>query len=312
MCTGSSILNAAYNYWNNSTPRAWADGTSLMDVSHPSSNPNYDTYQQDNLVVTDSAASLTNDNLEKVGRIDDAIAFYQALIAKNIHVEYALTKLIYLENKYGRNEITSYLEKLIISVSYQPLVQKLIANIYLQKDLFSKAISVYDNIISNYPDNREAINARFLKLFGYLNIKQDLVKANQMLSLIKSMNLKDKEWIMKLDIADCLINLPSLGMKKKIINTKINDIPSEYSLFQNYPNPFNPTTTISYSIPKAGNVSLKIFDILGKEIITLVNENKVEGNYTLNFNASNLSSGIYIYQIRTNEFILSKKMMVLK
>lgn len=91
-----------------------------------------------------------------------------------------------------------------------------------------------------------------------------------------------------------------------------NQTPKEYALNQNYPNPFNPTTTISYSIPKNGFVKLIVYDMLGKEIATLVNEVKMAGNYMLDFNASNLSSGIYFYKITSGEFSSIKKMMLIK
>ncbi|MGE5354146.1 MAG: T9SS type A sorting domain-containing protein [Clostridiales bacterium] len=87
---------------------------------------------------------------------------------------------------------------------------------------------------------------------------------------------------------------------------------TEYGLSQNYPNPFNPTTVINYQIPKASKVMLKIYDMLGKEVTTLVNEYKEQGRYSVEFNASNLPSGTYIYEIRANDFVKSGKMMLLK
>lgn len=85
-----------------------------------------------------------------------------------------------------------------------------------------------------------------------------------------------------------------------------------YNLSQNFPNPFNPATTISYQIPQNGLVTLKIYDILGKEVATLVNEQKNQGKYSANFDASRLASGVYIYQIRVNDYVSSKKMLLLK
>jgi hypothetical protein len=86
----------------------------------------------------------------------------------------------------------------------------------------------------------------------------------------------------------------------------------EYDLAQNFPNPFNPSTTIRYQIPQAGIVTLKIYDILGSEVATLVNEEKLAGKYEVNFNASSLASGVYIYKIQAGSFINSKKMILLK
>jgi hypothetical protein len=98
----------------------------------------------------------------------------------------------------------------------------------------------------------------------------------------------------------------------KEITVEFNRNINSYALSQNYPNPFNPTTSFSYQIPVAGFVSLKVFDVLGKEVATLVNENKVQGSYEVNFDAKKLTSGVYIYQLRINNNIISKKMNLLK
>jgi len=89
-------------------------------------------------------------------------------------------------------------------------------------------------------------------------------------------------------------------------------VPKNFELSQNYPNPFNPTTTIEYSIPKDANVSIKIFDVLGKEVATLVNEQRSAGTYIINWNASNFSSGLYFYRITAGEFTDTKKMFLVK
>lgn len=91
-----------------------------------------------------------------------------------------------------------------------------------------------------------------------------------------------------------------------------NNLPADYNLGQNYPNPFNPATTIKYSIHKAGQVTLKIYDALGTEIAVLVDENKQAGNYVLTFERNNLSSGVYFYQLISEKFIDTKKMILMK
>ena len=96
------------------------------------------------------------------------------------------------------------------------------------------------------------------------------------------------------------------------IGGNINEIPDNYLLSQNYPNPFNPVTKISYAIPKSGFVTLKVYDILGKELVTLVNGNKNAGSYIVDFDASALTSGVYFYKLEVNGFVDTKKMMVIK
>jgi len=85
-----------------------------------------------------------------------------------------------------------------------------------------------------------------------------------------------------------------------------------FNLYQNFPNPFNSATVIKYSIPQRSNVTLKIYDILGNEVSTLVYEEKGRGVYTVNFNANNLASGLYLYRIQAGSFIDTKKMILLK
>jgi hypothetical protein len=103
-----------------------------------------------------------------------------------------------------------------------------------------------------------------------------------------------------------------------VINSKVtginsgNVIPAKYSLSQNYPNPFNPITKINFSIPKQGLVNLKIYDVLGREVKSLVNEIKAPGTYSVDFNAVELSSGIYFYRLESNEYKDIKRMVLIK
>jgi hypothetical protein len=97
-----------------------------------------------------------------------------------------------------------------------------------------------------------------------------------------------------------------VGIKDKLIE------PQYYNLSQNYPNPFNPSTVISYSIPSASNVKLIVFNALGQKVKTLVSGYKNAGNYTINFNASDLPSGIYFYKLEAGQFTQAKKMIFMK
>lgn len=91
-----------------------------------------------------------------------------------------------------------------------------------------------------------------------------------------------------------------------------NHIESEFVLHQNYPNPFNPTTKISYSVSKPSKVQLIVYNVLGKEIAKLVDQEMSSGNYSIDFDGANLASGIYFYQIKANDFIETKKMILLR
>jgi len=89
-------------------------------------------------------------------------------------------------------------------------------------------------------------------------------------------------------------------------------LPNGYKLYQNHPNPFNPTTTIQYELPERSDVQITIYDLLGKEITIMPSENQDAGYKSIQWNASNVPSGMYFYQIRAGEFVQTKKMALLK
>ena len=102
-------------------------------------------------------------------------------------------------------------------------------------------------------------------------------------------------------------SLSSVGVEKGK-----DRLPTNYSLSQNYPNPFNPSTSISYHLPVNGFVTLKVYDVLGDEVATLVNGEKHAGEYEIEFDAANLSSGVYFYQLQAGSLVETKKMLLLK
>ncbi|MGE5862070.1 MAG: T9SS type A sorting domain-containing protein, partial [Ignavibacteria bacterium] len=99
------------------------------------------------------------------------------------------------------------------------------------------------------------------------------------------------------------------------IGVSVRELPgiaSTYQLSQNYPNPFNPSTVINFTIPQSGNVTLKVYNSVGQEVATLLNEYKNASNYSVDFNAANLSSGVYFYTLKANNFTQTRKMLLLK
>jgi hypothetical protein len=114
------------------------------------------------------------------------------------------------------------------------------------------------------------------------------------------------------DIVTAIIEASDTSNVTGLLN--IDRLPTKFSLMQNYPNPFNPSTVISYQLPKSSYVSLKIFDVLGREIATLVNQFQQAGNYNSHFSLLNsqLSSGVYFYALSAGNFIQTKKMILAK
>jgi tetratricopeptide (TPR) repeat protein len=251
-------------------------------------------------------------DLENEGKIDDAIDYYENLIKTETYVNFALTNLASIRNKYSKPGINDYFEKIISGHDkHYGKVKKLMGDIFLQNDQFDNAIMAYNDVITNSPKDYDGINARFEKLFGYLHIKNNISMAAKILLELKGMNLTDSEQLLRFQIADNFIHGAGSGSN---VDIKLQDnlTPTEFSLSQNFPNPFNPVTMIRYQILKPGMVTLKVYDILGREVATLVNGNKIEGTYDISFDASKLTSGIYIYQLIANNYISSKKMILLK
>ena len=107
------------------------------------------------------------------------------------------------------------------------------------------------------------------------------------------------------------VNINRIDIPDKVEINKLINL-NKYILFQNYPNPFNPTTKIKYQISETGVSTLKIYDVLGREIKTLIDEKKPAGNYEIEFNATGLPSGIYFYQLKAGNYIETKKMILMK
>ena len=96
------------------------------------------------------------------------------------------------------------------------------------------------------------------------------------------------------------------------VETTANSLPATFALDQNYPNPFNPTTTIGYELPSSSNISLHVFDVLGREVVTLVNTHQAAGHYSVMFNGSNLPSGMYFYRLTAGTFSQTKRLLLVK
>ncbi len=184
-----------------------------------------------------------------------------------------------------------------------------------------KGICVRDDVVLNWSTATETNNKGFEILrkktslpegiqkgwtkAGFINGKGTNTERNSYSFLDKRIPLGDYLYMLK------QIDFDGTYSCSKEIEVSMT-APSGFLLAQNYPNPFNPTTTISYRLPVKGFVRIKIFNALGKEVVSLVKEEQPAGSYSVRFEANNLPSGIYIYQLQVNDYIGSRQMMLLK
>lgn len=170
--------------------------------------------------------------------------------------------------------------------------------------------NVFGNILKNRMDHAETqynanhFNAARIHVITFRLFVRILDISNFMQDSDANALYNEVDWI--LPLVGQAGNLPNPHPKE------LSLLPSKFELKQNFPNPFNPTTYIEYSIPQNSFVSIKVYDILGKEVTTLVSSELNAGTYIAEFNASNLSSGVYFYSMRANDFSETKRMLLTK
>ncbi|MBI4535928.1 MAG: T9SS type A sorting domain-containing protein, partial [Ignavibacteriae bacterium] len=186
----------------------------------------------------------------------------------------------------------------------------------VRRKRWSEAIDAAEEISNRYPNTSLNLHSLYLtvtaNLFGLGN-KQN---AEQQFALLQQRFPQSELTAaarLFLDVTPNGTAISSSGVNKSTASaTDAIQRPAEYLLRQNYPNPFNPSTTISYDVPRTTHVTLKVYDVLGKEIATLVNEEKEPGTHTLTWDARGVASGMYFYRISTSGFVQTNKMILVR
>lgn len=179
-------------------------------------------------------------------------------------------------------------------------------------DIFKK--SRFDSFVpytfNFYTENKSGISINNRLIDTLINTR--MINPSSAVELIGNY-IREVNYAVWEDSMDSRVKLFALKLKTSIPDDVITRIfPQEYHLSQNYPNPFNPSTTISYQLPIAGLVTLKIYDLLGREISTLVEEEKLPGYYQTIFDGSKLASGVYLYRLQSGSFNSTKKFVLMK
>ncbi|NCS90386.1 MAG: T9SS type A sorting domain-containing protein, partial [Ignavibacteria bacterium] len=297
----------------------------LMPTSAKSTTIKGSLKQAQPTVLTDGIGAAKDEDelmkgilLEQEGKIDEAIDYLKQLVKNKKYGIYAITELAGLKERYAKENVQAYFEDLLKDPNEgnKSRIKKHLANFYINKDEDDRAIALFDELKNDKiskKDNFEGLYEKFNLMF---HKKNDIESAKNILAEIKDKFADDQEALMHIATAEILLsgnNNFAFGKKQvKKVTAEDTEVPKEYALSNNYPNPFNPITIINYQLPKEGLVTLKIYDILGNEVKILVNEQKEMGRYTVQFDASSLASGMYVYQLRANDYTSTKKMLLLK
>jgi len=274
-----------------------------------------------------SQANTADADLDKAhklqldGKFDEAIAEYDNYINANptdSKSAYALVRIDECYKLSGKEGAVNYLDNTIKNKANKnnefDAVSLELKNQYLIQDKrFEEAVTNFNKLAETYKTNEDVEkHSLFNAGYVYLTYLDDYKKATDKFVELAA-KYPDDDLVFE---SKYLLGQVNANNQQRLASPNISQsdlpVPTDYALDQNYPNPFNPVTTITYQLPKSGSVTLKIYDMLGKEVITLVNEQKEMGKYTVQFDASLLASGMYVYQLRANEYTSTKKMLLLK
>jgi hypothetical protein len=256
---------------------------------------------------------------------------YKEIVEKYPQSYYAISSLIrmdHLKLKLPDEDFVSYLCNLMQDNNNLKKTATFISvNHLLDEKYVLDAVENCEHLLRNYPED---LNNNYLlyKLFRiYLEYLGNSAKAEEILSELKKKDIKNdfhtlsvglmedfKEGKLKRKLTDIeLANLSNHRLNKGIEKTlETAKQPAIFDLYQNYPNPFNPVTTIKFALPEISNVKIRIYNILGQEIETLINENLNAGFHEIKWDASRFASGVYICKLETGNYAKAIKIMLLK
>jgi hypothetical protein len=322
-----SVLMATYNYWtdrpaiqskfNVSNGSVYArpdyDGSTLPPTNGFRLNDIgfglYDTVYTESLSDNPLADNLFMQayNNEMTGQYLTAITLYKQ-VATNYRTSNlapaAISRIINcLEKKISTNteysQLQTYMSQVmannLIPHAVKELAEDFVIKTLVRQNLLQNSISNYDSMYQHNIGNNKGVHALVNKL-SLLSMYQDTSHHN--------FNLQQNYKL-------ALLSLITGKQLAPMHVTQNTELPNEFRLYQNYPNPFNPTTTIKYDLPKEGVVSIKIYDIAGKEIYTM-SEFKIAGSYEMTFDGSRYASGVYFYRINAGNYTSVKKMVLVK
>jgi parallel beta-helix repeat protein len=338
-------IEAEYNWWETSPVRLASYGSSInysfalgSDPGGGSSLGKSVVIAEDNSENNDKWAGFdpNNPDINNLSdlwlwghylfindKLEDAIEVYKILVNKFSGDNYAnrsLVKIYHLYHETGKDGLAYYLNGLLnnskINKNVHQIIYPLLMNAYLDDKDINSALNISETIMKKYPDSITEKTAIYNMVLAMLNDLKDIEKASKYTKVLKQKYPDDELTYMA---REAMGEEVSWSLDKPVIEPETADVslPVRYALHNNYPNPFNPITTLKYALKKEITVSIKIYDLLGKEVLTLVNENQSAGYKSVIWNGKDHSgnpvpSGIYICRMVSGDFTQSRKMLLMK
>jgi len=327
-CTGNFTYPISSDPWSGKPLPSIKKGNNLGENSvKVSRNSPTESNQNSNSTIgeTNLAGQMSlSDSLligvEMLGlhKNKDAENFFMSYLNKHPNNQAAYVELYACADSETTPSIIQYFKTLPPQADKEHKLA--LSYLYLRQGNSILAKSVNDAIINSNSNTSLGLIAKLNNFYIALYNNNDPQRASVLIndlenkaSLITPTKISNAEHALAYYVNPQTGVMPKLTIGQSANNfTTLTSLTKQSELMENYPNPFNPTTKINYQLSKNGYVSLKVYDILGREVASLVNENKQAGNYSIVFDASKLSSGIYIYTIHANDYVQSKKMIVMK
>ncbi|MBS3943858.1 MAG: T9SS type A sorting domain-containing protein [Melioribacter sp.] len=312
----SYTLDAIGVYWKNGNPSYSLTYGSIYKTPFLSSDPwaGIPLPKQNASSFQSNDPLLVGSQLRGEWKYKEAKDFYISYLEKNPDDQRAYVELYSCYTNETASEITKFFEKAAKKDKEQDL---LLGYIYLKQGKIKPAKNINDAILSSNKNNKLSSLASLNNFYISLYYENDEATATAILDRLKREKNETNEY--EISFAEyALKTFVPVEFKvreiqpKELVEQTTPPIPEKLLLYDNYPNPFNPSTTIRYQIPQYGHISLKVYDMLGREVAQLVNEVKRAGEYTVSFDGSKLSSGVYIYKLVGNNVNISKKMILMK
>lgn len=343
---------ANYDYWGGAGPRFYVDGSSVLFgadtyldwdpwVGREASSKTFSnavskspqavaSIRDATFSSADARESMMQKltagaNYERKGQYSEAINHYTKMVEAGSVPEIALTALARIAGKISGSRVVGYLDSLSSAKSeYRPTAMRLLAGLCLSGKDSAKGIATYERITELFPNTADARDAWFALYYHALFAERNRGQARKLLDRIISQYSKE-DVTLSVEVARAMFEndvLREAAQFGREIARDANDgswstdtvgnMAGNSGLDQNHPNPFNPSTKISYRIIRAGRVSLKVYDVLGREVIALVSGYQEAGVHTAYFNGQSLASGVYFYRLTAPGVNQIKKMLMTK